>query len=177
MVRGTFVNDINRKEAVKINKQYLIDSKYEEFRTMLYYCSNVFNKYSPRILRSYMEGLKQNFADRDIVKADIIQKSTTGGQCVPGIQRLFVTVDGKLFPCERVNEQSEDFCIGNLETGFDIKQAKKLLNVGQLTKDECQKCWCQKYVHNVLRERMIMENYLEIGVWKIAAMQKQVQKK
>ncbi len=144
MVRGTFVNDINRKEAVKINKQYLIDSKYEEFRTMLYYCSNVFNKYSPRILRSYMEGLKQNFADRDIVKADIIQKSTTGGQCVPGIQRLFVTVDGKLFPCERVNEQSEDFCIGNLETGFDIKQAKKLLNVGQLTKDECQKCWCQK---------------------------------
>lgn len=63
-----------------------------------------------------------------------------------------------------------------METGFDIKQAKKLLNVGQLTKDECQKCWCQKYVHNVLRERMIMENYLEIGVWKIAAMQKQVQK-
>lgn len=35
----------------------------------------------------------------------------------------------------------------------------------------------KKYVHNVLRERMIMENYLEIGVWKIAAMQKQVQKK
>ncbi|MDO4305169.1 MAG: SPASM domain-containing protein, partial [Bacillota bacterium] len=144
MVRGTFVNDINKKEAMQINKQYLIDSKYEEFRTMLYYCTDIFSKYSPRMLRSYVEGLKQNFAERDIVKADLIQKSTAGGQCVPGIQRLFVTVDGKLFPCERVNEQSEDFCIGDLENGFDIIQAKKLLNVGQLTKTECQSCWCQK---------------------------------
>ena len=46
MVRGTFVNDINRKEAMQINKQYLIDSKYEEFRTMLYYCTNIFHAWS-----------------------------------------------------------------------------------------------------------------------------------
>lgn len=143
-VRGTFVNEVNKKEKSSINYQYMLDSRYEEFRTMLFFCTNLFKKYQPRLLRGYIDGLKQNFVDRDIVKSSSMQKTTIGGQCLPGIQRLFVTAEGKLYPCERVNEKSEDFCIGSLEEGFDIGRAQKLLNVGQLTAKECQKCWCSK---------------------------------
>lgn len=145
MVRGTFVNDINRLEKKAVNMQYLIDSRYEEFRTMLYYCTGTNGKYRPRLLRGYMDSLKHNFADRDIYKYNKAQKKTTiGGQCLPGIQRLFVTVDGMLFPCERVNENAEDFCIGDIDHGFHMEQAKRLLNVGKLTENECRKCWCHK---------------------------------
>ncbi|MDE7433354.1 MAG: Cys-rich peptide radical SAM maturase CcpM [Lachnospiraceae bacterium] len=142
MVRGNFVNTNNKKEATSINYQYFVDSKYEEFKTMLFYCTDIFSKYQPRLLAGYIEGLKQNLAERDIVKSDAV--NNTGGQCLPGIQRLFVTVDGKIFPCERVNENSEDFCIGNIETGIDIERAKVLLNVSSLTQKECQNCWCFK---------------------------------
>lgn len=144
MVKGTFVNNVNRKESAEINYSYLLDSKYEEFKTMMYFCKNIFNKYQPRLLRGYIESIKQNFVDRDVIKSKKALKSAVGGQCIPGIQRLFVTVDGKIYPCERVNENSDDFCIGNIDDGFDVNQAKKLLNVSQLTKEECQKCWCHK---------------------------------
>ena len=63
-----------------------------------------------------------------------------GGPCIPGKQRLFVNCFGDLYPCERVNENS---CmrVGTLDTGFNMDQVKYILNVGQLTPEECKKCW------------------------------------
>lgn len=62
----------------------------------------------------------------------------------PGIQRFFVTVDGKFFPCERVDEESSELCIGDLKNGFDLENAKKILNVAKITEKECRECWCYK---------------------------------
>ena len=63
-----------------------------------------------------------------------------GGQCVPGKGRLFVSVDGRLYPCERVNE-SEANCIGSLDVGFDYEKAIQILNIGSITDSECKNCW------------------------------------
>ena len=71
-------------------------------------------------------------------------KISPGGQCLPGIQRFFVTVDGKFFPCERVDEESSELCIGDLKNGFDLENAKKILNVAKITEKECRECWCYK---------------------------------
>lgn len=43
----------------------------------------------------------------------------------------FVPVDGKFFPCERVDEESSELCIGDLKNGFDLENAKKILNVAE----------------------------------------------
>ncbi|MBC8569870.1 Cys-rich peptide radical SAM maturase CcpM [Zongyangia hominis] len=64
-----------------------------------------------------------------------------GGPCVPGNKRLFVSVDGAFFPCEKVSETSEYFCIGSLDEGIDEEKAARLLNCGQITADECKECW------------------------------------
>lgn len=64
-----------------------------------------------------------------------------GGPCVPGKRRLFVTVDGEFFPCEKVSEVSKVMNIGNLDNGFEVKRAYDLLNIGKLTPVECKKCW------------------------------------
>ena len=66
-----------------------------------------------------------------------------GGQCVPGKGRLFVSVDGHLYPCERVNE-SEAYCIGNLDVGFDYEKAIRILNIGSITDSECRNCWAMR---------------------------------
>lgn len=63
------------------------------------------------------------------------------GPCIPGKRRLFVTVDGEFFPCERVSEVSKVMNIGNLDNGFKVKRADDLLNIGKLTPVECKKCW------------------------------------
>ena len=69
------------------------------------------------------------------------EKFHHGGPCLPGIRRLFVTVDGRFFPCERVSEKADFMCIGSLQEGFDLKQINVILNSGKLTENECMECW------------------------------------
>ncbi|QQR00291.1 Cys-rich peptide radical SAM maturase CcpM [Enterocloster clostridioformis] len=63
------------------------------------------------------------------------------GPCVPGSRRLFITVDGEFYPCERVSENSCSMNIGNLEMGIDMEKAKRIMNIGVLTQNKCIKCW------------------------------------
>ena len=67
------------------------------------------------------------------------------GPCIPGQRRAFITTQGDIFPCERVNENSDIFKIGNIETGFDVEKAKVLLNIGKLTEDDCKNCWVLRH--------------------------------
>lgn len=64
-----------------------------------------------------------------------------GGPCIPGVARLFVSTEGKFFPCEKVSETNPECCIGNINDGFDLEQMDKILNVGRITKEECKECW------------------------------------
>jgi len=88
--------------------------------------------------------LKQIVKDRFVGLQTYQGKISPGGQCLPGIQRFFVTVDGKFFTCERVDEESSELCIGDLKNGFDLENAKKILNVAKITEKECRECWCYK---------------------------------
>ena len=68
-----------------------------------------------------------------------------GGPCIPGVRKLFVRVDGTLFPCERVNEELDYFIIGTLENGINIAKARKILNNGELSESECKSCWALRH--------------------------------
>lgn len=63
------------------------------------------------------------------------------GPCIPGSRRLFITVDGEFYPCERVLESSSSMNIGNLNEGINIEKAKRIMNIGELTNQKCIKCW------------------------------------
>ena len=93
---------------------------------------------------SEVASLKQIVKDRFVGLQTYQGKISPGGQCLPGIQRFFVTVDGKFFPCERVDEESSELCIGDLKNEFDLENAKKILNVAKITEKECRECWCYK---------------------------------
>lgn len=64
-----------------------------------------------------------------------------GGPCIPGIKKFFVTATGEFYPCERVNEESKDLNIGNLETGINVEKIKKIINIGKITENQCKECW------------------------------------
>lgn len=78
------------------------------------------------------------------------QKSTIpsiwhpNGQCIPGIQRLFVDVNGLFFPCEKITED-KTYSIGDINEGFDINKVCSFLNIGKLSDPECKECWAMRF--------------------------------
>jgi uncharacterized protein len=81
------------------------------------------------------------------------------GICVPGGRKLFISVDGTLFPCEKVGS---DFPIGNVTTGFDLDVINKYItDYKQLCEKHCHSCWaasmCRLCFAGVRREGYISE--------------------
>lgn len=79
-----------------------------------------------------------------------------GGPCLPGYTRMFVDVEGNIFPCEKLSGNSKISQIGHINTGFNYDNIYQLLNIGKITEQECKNCWafffcscCVKYVDNI----------------------------
>lgn len=68
-----------------------------------------------------------------------------GGPCIAGERRLFVSVDGNLYPCERVSENSQAMNIGSLWEGFDFGKVDRILNIAQTTAEDCKNCWAFRH--------------------------------
>lgn len=82
----------------------------------------------------------------------IPEPSAPSGPCIPGAQRLFVAVDGTLYPCERVSEVSSYLSIGTIFSGFDYIASRRMLNVAQLTENECKTCWAFRFCAGCIRD-------------------------
>lgn len=67
-----------------------------------------------------------------------------GGQCVLGVRRLFVDVNGLFFPCEKITED-KTMSIGNINEGFNTEKILEYLNVGDLSADRCKSCWAMRF--------------------------------
>lgn len=89
------------------------------------------------------------------------------GPCIPGRGKLFVDVEGKIRPCEKVSEHTEELVIGNIYDGFDHKKIENNLNIGRLTEEECKNCWairlckqcvlCADNIDGLSREKKLAE--------------------
>jgi uncharacterized protein len=138
------------------NKMYIPDqftrtNNDERVKTFLYALGYVKNGHISPVsinLINSINSIAQSFKDT----FDFSIQTAPGGPCVPGAIRLMIDTQGNFFPCEHVSERSEVMKIGNIFTGFDKNKVLALLNVAQLTSNECMKCWayhqcyqCAKY--------------------------------
>lgn len=67
------------------------------------------------------------------------------GSCVPGADKLFVSTNGMLYPCEKVNELNKCMCIGDINNGIDCERVRYLMNVGNLLNYNCRECWAIRF--------------------------------
>jgi len=125
-----------------------IDYDYDYYRIRKYeYVKMLFaliNKVDGRDVSPLVGRAREAIAKRRKSINNRVSIPTTthhGGPCLPGVMRLFVRVDGSLFPCERVGELMDYYRIGTLQDGLDIERIKELMNIGKLTKNECISCW------------------------------------
>lgn len=65
------------------------------------------------------------------------------GACVPGLARLYVSIEGILYPCERVDRR---FSIGTLESGVDEGKVSGIIQEWRgVINSVCTGCWAFRF--------------------------------
>lgn len=127
-------------DNIKYNDDFNIKIKYEYFKLLLSKLGKLDERSISKLMKDYYYGTKRVYENLKLSDG-LKEKMHPSGPCTPGTTRLFVNVDGYMFPCERVSEESEVMKIGHIDRGFDIDKVKKLLNVGRITEGKCKNCW------------------------------------
>ena len=138
------VNPYNSKDSIRYDDKYYISSNYENVK-ILFSKLGIYNPdKTSKMLRSSFNKIRL-FHDKLGKSVKMSHRGHPGGPCIPGVLRPFVDVNGNIFPCERVSEASNVMKIGHIDTGYEVEKIKKLLNIGEVTADECKKCW--NFIH------------------------------
>lgn len=139
---ASIIDDTYADQKVKSGARFKEEYAYEKFKAFLMMTGRLDqNRISP-IMRGHFTRVKQMAAAFERQRQDILpRKGHRGGTCIAGASKLFVTVDGDFYPCERVSESSQAGYIGNLEEGVDIDKALSILNIEKISSERCRNCW------------------------------------
>lgn len=140
-VMSNTISEYYRKDGISYTENFLSEWEFSKFKYMLYLIGKLSNKYDSKIMSMVfldIIAIMKSTREKYVQLGEIEHHS---GPCIPGQLRLFVTADGEFYPCEKVSENSKVMNIGNLENGFYYDKVEKLLNVGQLTENECKNCF------------------------------------
>lgn len=149
---NNIINQINFvNECDLVDKRFVIEnfdnyrySEYDRFKLFLGLLNKISLDTVSDMSKIYVSRIINHVHKRHI--GTIFQeKAHPAGPCIPGYGRLFVDVDGKLFPCERVSEASPIMEIGTLNDGINIEAARHMLNIAKVTDKACRKCWAFYY--------------------------------
>jgi uncharacterized protein len=134
------------KKNIDIDENYRIQNKYERFKFFLYKLGKIEEKDTMRIYEKDFVQLGNSMYDKNYTMR-ISEKTHHGGPCIPGISKLFMDVNGTLYPCERVNETSDVMKIGNVYEGFDLDKMSKILSIGKISEESCKDCWAFRFCY------------------------------
>ncbi|MDR2656016.1 MAG: Cys-rich peptide radical SAM maturase CcpM [Oscillospiraceae bacterium] len=136
----SIVNTYNAKNYVNYNESFVITERYEHLKALLWLAGKLDEDRVSKLFIIEKAAVKRT---HDLLKSAgaLSEVCHPGGPCLPGARRPFVDVNGNIYPCERVSENSGIMKIGTIEKGIDIDKAKTLLNVGAISADVCSNCW------------------------------------
>ncbi len=134
------VETLKSKENIVFQDMFYIARAYDYFKLLLALIKKIDMKYVTKLLRVQQVSINERY--KNLKDTTSIGKVVHhGGPCIPGSRKLFVSATGEFYPCERVSESSKIMNIGDIDRGIDLVKSRKILNIGELTKDNCRKCW------------------------------------
>jgi len=140
-VAATLIKKQYRKNELDYNLEFIRDWEYNKFRYFLSLLGKVSSQNEKNTFISVHKILIDFIADSNQSFTTLGKQNHPSGPCIPGQTRLFLNVDGDLYPCERVNETSHVMKIGSIDGGFEFDKIRNLLNIGKLTEEECKNCF------------------------------------
>jgi uncharacterized protein len=163
---STLIDDTYAINEISHDEKFDEEFRYELFKSFLWKTGWLSKEDISPLLISYYRSLKKLAKMVETIKRDRIpEKFHRGGPCVPGIQRLFVTTKGELFPCERVSESSPVARLGDISSGIDIEKAVRILNIEQETSEMCRNCWAYYFCTACIAK---MDDGTQISVTKLS---------
>ena len=148
---ASVVSDVNLKEeyqkeedqTTQAKKAFNEEIEYEMFK---YYLAKTGRpvRYSP-IVKDWENGTLEQLRRKRIQFNGLHDQLHPSGPCIPGVFRIFITVDEKIYPCERLCEKGDTCTMGTLDQGIDKAKACSFLNIGELTEKQCLDCWAWLY--------------------------------
>ena len=115
-ISSAAVSDNFSKNKRSVSEKFHIEQQYELFKTFLAELGYLPSEDASLLMRPYLEQIYDMRGNSErSYREEVPSTWHRGGPCIPGAMRLFVTAEGKLFPCERVCEISEYAQIGTVE--------------------------------------------------------------
>ncbi len=137
-------DDLENKKRTDVEKY----NEYFQYRMaleLLSYLEIIDGISKSRLADNYVKQFVIKHAEFKAGDEDLPIQGVPAGTCISGRKKIFVSVDGEFFPCEKVNERSAVMKIGSLDEGLDFNNIKAQMNIAQLTPEECINCWAQRY--------------------------------
>ena len=143
MVNEVASENLLDSNVAQFDEKYRVKKRFE-YAKML---ASMINKIDTKHVSALVSGGRQyidDLYDEISTHVSISDVLHPGGPCIPGKNRLLVSVDGNLYPCERVPELPY-MSIGNIYEGFDDSRIRMFMNIGELTSEQCKKCWAIRH--------------------------------
>ncbi|EJP6471904.1 Cys-rich peptide radical SAM maturase CcpM [Clostridium botulinum] len=148
---SSLVSDVYAKGERKVGEDYVSEERYLEFLMLLskigwlkdYRISQVMKGIFDNVLHFEEEMSKQK-------REELPDEWHHGGPCMPGVKRLFMTVDGQFYPCEKLSETREENKIGDVFDGINIEQVHRILNIESMNHNICRNCWAYSFCGNCI---------------------------
>ena len=137
--QSTLIDDSGTETPNQYSENFIKKYEYHYFLSLLNVLRN--EKYPASIITQGHVKRMIDDLDREEETEFRGKYAVPSGPCIAGQSRALITVNGDILPCERVNENSEALRIGHIDTGFDLKKVSQLINISQLTSEDCQNCW------------------------------------
>ena len=142
------INDTYANTKIESNSVFVEEYEYEKFKTFLWLTEKLSRQEISPIMRDvYSDVRKMTILFERYNQESLPYKGHRGGPCIPGVRKLFVTVEGKFYPCERVRENSIAPYIGDVYSGIDEEKAISVLNIERISTEKCKNCWAYSFCY------------------------------
>lgn len=143
-LNATIVDDDYNINKYEFSEKFVEDFNHSKFLIHLY-LMNLLDFKNNKLLKTLFAQQIINLRNLLEPKMKIGRTHCPSGPCIPGKTRLFVNINGLIYPCERISEIIDSNCIGNLENGIDIKKAQEVLNVAKRNYESCKDCFAFRH--------------------------------
>lgn len=130
-----------------LNFEYIHEEKFTKGYEYSHFINRLINFKENQVEDILLKSeITRNYYNQKIKQVNsMISKKGSGsypaGPCIPVHTKLFIDVNGNLYPCEKVSENIDDIRIGDVYNGIIPEKVYKIVKLAQITEEECKNCW------------------------------------
>lgn len=147
------------------------EKRFAHFFNLLHFPSHGYERISHYYKQDLLNGKRPNGFLRALFEKDMVkiyrrkirlklpEIMHPNGICFPGRRRLFVSIEGILHACERINPNMP---LGSINNGFDFEHVKDYIDTyRKISATDCCSCWaiglCSMCFQNALGQDLSLE--------------------